>query len=39
MARPQPPQPDPDSEAFWPSCDDQQSGVSIRPFAMATSRP
>jgi hypothetical protein len=32
MARPQPPQPDPDSEAFWPSCDDQQSGVSIRPL-------
>jgi hypothetical protein len=26
------PQPDPDPDGFWPSCDDQQPGVSIRPL-------
>jgi hypothetical protein len=30
MARPQPPQPDPDN--LWPSCDEQPPGVSIRPL-------
>jgi hypothetical protein len=32
MARPQP---DPDPDGFWPSCDDQQPGVSIRPLSHA----
>ena len=26
------PQPDPNPDGFWPSCDDQQPGVSIRPL-------
>jgi hypothetical protein len=26
------PQPDPDPDGFWPFCDDQQPGVSIRPL-------
>jgi hypothetical protein len=26
------PQPEPDPDGFWPSCDDQQPGVSIRPL-------
>jgi hypothetical protein len=26
------PHPDPDPDGFWPSCDDQQPGVSIRPL-------
>jgi hypothetical protein len=30
MATPQPPQPDPDG--IWPSCDEEQPGVSIRPL-------
>jgi hypothetical protein len=29
------PQPDPDPDGFWPSCDDQQPGVSIRPLTHA----
>src|SRR5512132_4206107 len=29
------PQPDSDSDGFWPSCDDQQPGVSIRPLRHA----
>src|SRR5829696_4802928 len=29
------PYPDPDSDGFWPSCDDQQPGVSIRPLRQA----
>src|SRR5829696_9140365 len=29
------PQPDPDPDGFWPSCDDQQPGVSIRPLRQA----
>jgi hypothetical protein len=33
MPRPDPAQPDPD--ASWPSCDDQQPGVSIRPLSHA----
>jgi nuclease-like protein len=32
MARPQP---DPDPDGFWPSCDDEQPGVSIRPLRHA----
>jgi hypothetical protein len=32
MARPQP---NPDPDGFWPSCDDQQPGVSIRPLSHA----
>jgi hypothetical protein len=30
MARPQPPQPDPDD--LWPACDEQPPGMSIRPL-------
>jgi hypothetical protein len=30
MARPQPPQPDPDD--LWPACDEQPPGISIRPL-------
>jgi Nuclease-related domain len=33
MPRPHPPQPDPDG--FWPSCDDDRPGVSIRPLSQA----
>jgi hypothetical protein len=29
------PHPDPDPDGFWPSCDDQQPGVSIRPLTHA----
>jgi hypothetical protein len=29
------PQPDPDRDGFWPSCGDQQPGVSIRPLSQA----
>jgi hypothetical protein len=29
------PQPDPDPHGFWPSCDDEQPGVSIRPLSHA----
>jgi hypothetical protein len=29
------PQPDPDPDSYWPSCDDQQPGVSIRPLSHA----
>jgi hypothetical protein len=29
------PQPDPDPDAVWPSCDDEQPGVSIRPLRHA----
>jgi Nuclease-related domain len=29
------PQPDPDPGGFWPSCDDEQPGVSIRPLSHA----
>jgi hypothetical protein len=29
------PQPNPDPDSFWPSCDDQQPGVSIRPLTHA----
>ena len=32
MPRPHPAQPDPNPDSFWPSCDDQQPGVSIRPL-------
>jgi Nuclease-related domain len=33
MASPQPdPQPDSSSDGFWPSCDDERPGVSIRPL-------
>ena len=35
MSRPQPSQRDPDPDGFWPSCDDQQPGVSIRPLRHA----
>ena len=28
-------QPDPDSDGCWPSCDDEQPGVSIRPLRHA----
>jgi len=34
MPRPQP-NPDPDPDGCWPSCDDQQPGVSIRPLSHA----
>ena len=30
-----PPNPDPDPDGCWPSCDDQQPGVSIRPLSHA----
>jgi hypothetical protein len=29
------PQPDPDPDGLWPSCDDEQPGVSIRPLSHA----
>jgi Nuclease-related domain len=29
------PQPDPDPDSCWPSCDDEQPGVSIRPLSQA----
>ena len=29
------PHPDPDPDGFWPSCDDQPPGVSIRPLRQA----
>jgi hypothetical protein len=29
------PHPDPDPDGFWPSCDDPQPGVSIRPLNYA----
>ena len=29
------PRPHPDPDGFWPSCDDQQPGVSIRPLSQA----
>jgi len=29
------PRPHPDPDGFWPSCDDQQPGVSIRPLTHA----
>jgi hypothetical protein len=29
------PQPDPDPDGVWPSCDDEQPGVSIRPLSHA----
>jgi hypothetical protein len=29
------PQPDPDPDGSWPSCDDEQPGVSIRPLSQA----
>src|SRR5918996_6666857 len=29
------PLPDPDRDGFWPSCDDEQPGVSIRPLRQA----
>jgi len=29
------PHPDPDPDGFWPSCDDPQPGVSIRPLNQA----
>ena len=32
MARPQP---NPDPDGIWPSCDDEQPGVSIRPLRHA----
>jgi hypothetical protein len=32
MPRPHPSQSDPDPDGFWPSCDDEQPGVSIRPL-------
>jgi hypothetical protein len=35
MARPHPLQPDPGPDGFWPSCDDEQPGVSIRPLSQA----
>jgi Nuclease-related domain len=35
MPRPHPAQPDPNPDSFWPSCDDQQPGVSIRPLSHA----
>jgi hypothetical protein len=34
MPRPQP-NPDPDADGVWPSCDDNQPGVSIRPLSHA----
>jgi Nuclease-related domain len=33
MPRPHPTPPDPDSDGSWPSCDDEQPGVSIRPLS------
>jgi hypothetical protein len=30
-----PPQPNPDPDGIWPSCDDEQPGVSIRPLRHA----
>ena len=35
MARPHPLQPDPGPDGFWPSCNDEQPGVSIRPLRQA----
>jgi Nuclease-related domain len=32
MARPHPTPPDPDPDGIWPSCDEEQPGVSIRPL-------
>jgi hypothetical protein len=35
MSRPHPTSPDPDPDRSWPSCDDEQPGVSIRPLSHA----
>jgi hypothetical protein len=35
MPRPHPNQPDPDPVGYWPSCDDERPGVSIRPLRHA----
>jgi hypothetical protein len=35
MHRPHPIQPDPDPDRYWPSCDQEQAGVSIRPLSHA----
>ena len=35
MFRPHPTQPDPDPDRSWPSCDQEQPGVSIRPLSHA----
>jgi hypothetical protein len=35
MPRPHPTQPDPDPDRCWPSCDQEQPGVSIRPLTHA----
>jgi hypothetical protein len=34
MARPHPLQPDPGPDGFWPSGDDDQPGISIRPLSL-----
>jgi hypothetical protein len=45
MPRPHPihpdpdPDPDPDRAGCWPSCDEEQPGVSIRPSIRPTCRP
>jgi hypothetical protein len=35
MPRPHPLQPDPEPDGCWPSCDQQQPGVSIRPLSQS----
>ena len=32
MPRPHPTPPDPDPDGIWPSCDEEQPGISIRPL-------
>jgi hypothetical protein len=35
MPRPRPIPPDPDPDGYWPSCDQEQPGVSIRPLSQS----